>query len=84
MNYDYRLTGQVIRQLRRKRGLSQDVLSGLAGIGRTHLSMIENGDKNANIETLWRIASALEIPLSQLIKMIEDIHKSQNTGDNFL
>ena len=77
MNYDYRLTGKVIRQLRRKRGLSQDVLSGLAGIGRTHLSMIENGEKNANVETLWRIADALDMPLSQMVRLIEDIHKEE-------
>ena len=75
MNYDYRLSGQVIRRLRRERGLSQEVLSGLAGIGRTHLSMIENGEKKANMETMWRIADALDIPLSQIIKLIEEIHE---------
>ena len=71
MDYDYKVTGSVIRKLRRDRGISQDVLSGLAGIGRTHLTMIENGDKNASVDTLWRIANALGLPLSQLIKLVE-------------
>ena len=74
MDYDYQITGEIIRKLRKERGLSQDVLSGLAGIGRTHLSMIENGDKNANMDTLWRIAEALDLRASQLIEYIEEAH----------
>ena len=71
MNYDNRVTGKVIKALRRKKGLTQDVLSGLAGIGRSHLAMIESGEKNANVDTLWRIADALGIRLSKLIAMVE-------------
>ena len=71
MDYDNKATGRVIRSLRRKRGLTQDVLSGLAGIGRSHLTMIEKGEKNANVETLWRIANALDMPLSALIRIVE-------------
>ena len=71
MTYDSAVTGQVIRTMRKKRGMSQEVLSGLAGIARSHLAMIENGTKNANMDTLWRIADALEIPTSQLIQKVE-------------
>ena len=55
MDYDNRITGKIIRELRRRKGLTQDVLSGLAGIARSHLAMIESGEKNANVDTLWRI-----------------------------
>ena len=34
--------------------------------------MIENGTKQANMETLWRIALALEMSPSQLVAAIED------------
>ncbi|MBR2055142.1 MAG: helix-turn-helix transcriptional regulator, partial [Clostridia bacterium] len=43
MQYDYVITGRLISKLRKERGLSQEVLSGLAGISRSHLAMIENG-----------------------------------------
>ncbi|MBQ9196750.1 MAG: helix-turn-helix transcriptional regulator [Clostridia bacterium] len=69
--YDHRITGKVIRKLRKQKGLSQEVLSGLAGIVRSHLTMIENGEKNANVETLWRIADALGIRMSELFSYIE-------------
>ena len=63
--------GRTIRKLRNKKSISQDVLSGLAGIARTHLTMIENGDKQANFETLWKIANALNMRPSELVAMIE-------------
>lgn len=77
MEYDFKLTGQVIRRLRKQRGLSQDVLSGLAGIGRTHLCMIENGEKNASVDTLWRLSRALDLPLSRVMQMVEQLHHDE-------
>ena len=72
MLYDSKVTGQVIGILRTQRGMSQEVLSGLAGIARSHLTMIENGSKNANVETLWRIAEALDMRLSELMGLVEE------------
>lgn len=71
MHYDQIAAGQVIRRLRLQKHMTQDLLSGFAGIARSHLSMIENGTKQANMETLWRIAQALEIRPSQLVEAIE-------------
>ena len=71
MQFDNAAIGQTIRNLRKQKGLSQDVLSGLAGIARTHLSMIENGSKQANFETIWRIAAALDMRPSELVRKIE-------------
>ena len=71
MDYNHRITGQVIGLLRTQRGLSQEVLSGLAGIARSHLAMIENGSKNPSVDTLWRISDALGMPLSELFRMVE-------------
>lgn len=74
MLYNSQIVGQVIGKLRTERGMSQEVLSGLAGIARTHLTMIENGSKNASMETLWKISSALGIRLSELIRLAEEEH----------
>ena len=70
--YDNKITGRIIRELRTQQGISQEVLSGLAGVARSHLTMIENGSKNANVDTLWRIADALGIRLSELIRRVEE------------
>lgn len=70
-NLNSLIVGNVIRQLRLSRGLSQDVLSGLAGIARSHLSMIETGTKMPNFETIWKLAGALDMRPSELVKEIE-------------
>ena len=70
--YNCEITGQIIRALRIRQNLSQEVLSGLAGVARSHLAMIEAGAKNANVDTLWRIADALGLRLSELIRMVEE------------
>ena len=64
--------GSVIHRLRIQRGMTQEVLSGFAGIARTHLSMIENGSKLPNLDTLWRIALALDMRPSELVAAIEE------------
>ena len=70
-SYDHTVTGRVIRRLRLERRMSQEILSGLAALSRSHLAEIENGKDNANVETLWRIASGLDIRLSDLFRRVE-------------
>lgn len=72
MHYDQIAAGRVIRRMRIQKHMTQELLSGFAGIARSHLSMIENGTKQANVDTLWRIAQALDIKPSQLVAAIED------------
>ena len=72
MLYNSKVTGRVIRDLRSRKGISQEVLSGMAGISRSHLSMIETGEKSANVDTLWRLAGALDMKLSDLMRMVEE------------
>ena len=66
------LVGKVIQECREKKRLSQEVVSGLADIGRTHLSAIERGVRKPTLETFFRIADALDIKPSELMKLIEE------------
>lgn len=65
------IVGQVIQEYREKKCLSQEVVSGLADIGRTHLSAIERGVRKPTLETFFKIADALDIAPSELMKIIE-------------
>lgn len=80
MPYDNRITGQIISELRNQRGMTQEVLSGLAAVARSHLAMIESGQVSANVDTLWRISDALDIPLSKLIAMVEERSEPSGSG----
>ena len=72
MNYDGRITGRIIAELRRQNGMTQEVLSGLAGLARSHLAEIESERTKPNVETLWRIAEALGMKLSTFIEKAEE------------
>ena len=71
MPYNRKAFGVVISRLRVEKGLTQESLSGLAGIARSHLAALENGEKTVKLDTMWRIADALEVRPSEMIRMIE-------------
>ena len=73
------LVGQVIRDFRKAKGMSQEVLSGLAGLDRTHYSKIERGLRSPTIETLFKIALALDIPPHEVVTKIEQAVSEKET-----
>ncbi len=56
--------GERIRQCRRDRGLSQGDIEQRTGLLRCYLSRVENGHTVPSLQTLAKIARALEIPLA--------------------
>lgn len=69
---DAEIVGKVIQEYREGKELSQEVLSGLAGIGRSHLSAIERGERRPTLDTFYKICEALQIRPSTLMSTIED------------
>ena len=65
------LVGRIIQRKREQKKLSQEVVSGLPGIGSTHLSAIERGERKPTLETFFKIAEALNIRPSVLMEEIE-------------
>ena len=72
MPYNSKAFGIVIGRLRTEKGLTQERMSGLAGIARSHLVELENGNKTVKLNTLWNIAYALDLKPSELIRMVEE------------
>ena len=58
--------GVTIRAFRLQKGMSQGDIEKRTGLLRCYLSRVENGHTVPSIETLQKIASALELPLSQM------------------
>lgn len=69
--------GAVIADFRKKKGVSQEVLSGLSNIARTHLSAIERGERKPTLETLYRICCALGVSMETVVREIEKSIKNQ-------
>ena len=68
---DPRVVGRAIANFRKRKGVSQEVLSGLSAIGRTHLSAIECGERKPTLETMYRISVALNVKMGDIITEIE-------------
>ena len=66
------IVGQVIQRLREQKKQSQELVSGFAGIGRTHLSAIERGERKPTLDTFFKIADALNVKPSVLMAAIEE------------
>ena len=64
--------GQRIRSIRKENDLSLEQLSGKSGVALATLSRIENGKGSGTFRTHQRIAEALEIPLTELYRDLED------------
>jgi transcriptional regulator with XRE-family HTH domain len=75
---DATVVGRVIQDYREQKGLSQEVVSGFADIGRTHLSAIERGERKPTLETYFRICDALQVRPSELMAKIEELLAAQN------
>ena len=66
-----RLFGQVLQQLRHKRGLSQEELGFESNYHRTYISQLERGQKNPSLKAIFRLAKALGVKPSGMIRRIE-------------
>ncbi len=68
---DAEVVGRVIQRFREERKQSQELVSGLAGIGRTHLSAIERGERKPTLETFYKIGEAMDVRPSVILAAIE-------------
>lgn len=71
--------GQRIRNYRTKQGLSQEKLAELSGCHPTYIGQLERGEKNATIESIEKIAVALNISLARLFdKLGGQVHNERD------
>ncbi len=57
--------GETIRNFRLQKGMSQGDIEKRTGLLRCYLSRVENGHTIPSLDTLAKIASAMEVPLAQ-------------------
>ncbi len=66
-----KIIGQRIRNYRTNLHLSQEKLAELSGCHPTYIGQLERGEKNATLESIEKIAVALNIPLSKLFEKLD-------------
>lgn len=62
--------GENIKRIRKEKGLTQKKLGELCGINEVQVRQYELGKANPKIETLMKIAKALNVPINELNETI--------------
>jgi len=69
VDHDY--LGRAIRELRARRGLSQEKLGFASGLHRNYIGAIERGEINPTFRVLLRVSDGLRLPLSEIFALFE-------------
>lgn len=67
----------VILKKRQQMGLSQDEVAKSSKLHRTYISDVERGERNISVESLRRIANALDMQVWQLVQYAEQTELEQ-------
>lgn len=78
MNELAKCIGLRIRNHRMHLKLSQEKLAELSGCHPTYIGQLERGEKNATLESIDKIASALNIPLATLFEKLDGMNSGEN------
>ncbi len=65
--------GRLIAQKRKEKGIDQEEMARRVGVSRSTWSRIESGSSALNMDQLARAASALGIPLGELMLEVDDV-----------
>jgi transcriptional regulator with XRE-family HTH domain len=64
--------GQVLREVRLQKGLSQDRLASLCDFDRTYPSLLERGLRGPTLAMIFRLSRALDVNPSLLVAKTQD------------
>ena len=67
--------GERLKELREQRQISQGVIEKRTGLLRCYISRVENGHTVPSVDTLGKMASALEVPMYRLFTDEDRIEK---------
>jgi transcriptional regulator with XRE-family HTH domain len=62
---------EVLRELRKQRGLSQEALADATDLSRPYISQLERSMKSPSLRTLARLAAALSVSVSDMLILVE-------------
>ena len=71
MNTITTMVGMRLRSYRQQKGMTQEELAEKAELHPTYIGQVERGEKNATLESIAKIAAALDVPLSQLFEKLD-------------
>jgi transcriptional regulator with XRE-family HTH domain len=72
--------GQVLRQLRKKAELTQEQLGFEAGLERNYISMLERGERQPTLHSLFKLSLPLKVAPSSIVAEVEQLRPNIEPG----
>lgn len=70
--------GMRIRYYRKEKHITQEKLAEICNLHPTYIGQLERGEKNATIESVYRIAKGLDISISELLESMEYLENASS------
>jgi len=74
--------GAMLKELRKQKGLTQTALGKRVGLDQKRVSLMENGNPNIRVDSLFRLLSALEVGMALEPKAIDGAVPGQGAREN--
>ncbi|MGD9825926.1 helix-turn-helix domain-containing protein [Desulfobacter sp.] len=74
--------GAMLKELRKQKGLTQTALGKRVGLDQKRVSLMENGNPNIRVDSLFRLLSALEVGIALEPKSIDGVAPGQGAREN--
>jgi len=68
--------GAILKKLRLEKAVSQEELANDSELDRTYISLLERGERQPTISTLFKIAASLNKKPSEIIRLLEDSYEN--------
>ncbi|MDP9702285.1 helix-turn-helix transcriptional regulator [Paenibacillus sp. FSL R7-0652] len=78
------LVGARIRDLRKSKGLSQEVLAENAGFNPSYIGFIERAERNISLKNLEKIAAALDVGVYELFTYVKEREELSQYDENIV
>lgn len=79
---DYASIGQKVKQIRLRKGVTQEQLAEAVGVGVTHISHLETGSGTVSLKVFLAIVNYLECSADEIL--CKEIHTARPIVDNWL
>lgn len=68
--------GELLKKLREEKNISQESLANEVDLDRTFISLMERGERQPSLATLFKLAAGLDKKPSEIIKQLEDSYEN--------
>lgn len=68
--------GQVIKNLRVSKKLTQEKFAEISGLHRTYITEVERGERNVSLINIVNLANALQVKPSEIFELMEKSNES--------